>query len=203
MEIQSKNELKILNLFRSNLFLRASIRDIMKKLKSKSYQRIHEAIQNLVTKNILKSEKMGANSVISLNFSREAMRNFAYLDEHEASDLPNYSKIMEIKEISDYLILVTGSYARGNFTKKSDLDLVIIVPDKENPVFVQKLVENITLLYLPKVHLYVFTKKDFIEMLKDKSQTYGKEIVENRKILKNAQIFYELVKEAVESGYKS
>jgi len=203
MEIQSKNELKILNLFRSNLFLRASIRDIMKKLKSKSYQRIHEAIQNLVTKNILKSEKMGANSVISLNFSREAMRNFAYLDEHEASDLPNYSKIMEIKEISDYLILVTGSYARGNFTKKSDLDLVIIVPDKENPVFVQKLVENITLLYLPKVHLYVFTKKDFIEMLKDKGQTYGKEIVENRKILKNAQIFYELVKEAVESGYKS
>jgi len=100
------------------------------------------------------------------------------------------------------LILATGSYARGDYTKKSDLDLVIIIPNKENVVNIQKLVENITILFVPEIHLYVFTKKDFIEMLKDKKDNYGKEIVKNRIILKNANIFYELIKEAIEKEYK-
>ena len=82
------------------------------------------------------------------------------------------------------------------------MDLVVIVPDKENLVAVQKLVENKTMLFVPSVHLYVFRKKDFIEMLNSKEENYGKEIVKNRIMLKNAQIFYELIKEAVENGYK-
>ena len=39
-------------------------------------------------------------------------------------------------------------------------------------------------------------------MLKEKSENYGKEIVKNKIILKNARIFYELIKEAIENGYK-
>lgn len=82
------------------------------------------------------------------------------------------------------------------------MDLVIIVPDKEDIVSLQKLIENKTMLLIPKIHLYVFRKKDFIEMLTAKEENYGKEIVKNRIILKNAQIFYELLKEAAENGYK-
>src|SRR3989344_3244816 len=156
MEI-NKNELKILKLFRKELFLKASILEIMKKINSRAYQRVHEAVKWLVKNKI---------------------------------------------EISDCLILVAGSYASGKFNKKSDMDLVVIVPDKENLVAVQKLVENKTMLFVPSVHLYVFRKKDFIEMLNSKEENYGKEIVKNRIMLKNAHIFYELVKEAIENGYK-
>src|SRR3989339_454079 len=107
-----------------------------------------------------------------------------------------------IREISDFLILVTGSYANGTYTKKSDLDLVIVIPDKDDVVYIQKLVENITMLYTPSIHLYVFRKKDFVEMLKSKEQTYAKEIVHKKLIIKNARIFYEVLKEAIENGYK-
>lgn len=202
METNSINELKVLNLFVKNLFLKLNIREIMHKINSKSYQRVYEAVKNLVNKNILNSEKVGNVNLISLKLSRETIINLAYLDEQEINKIPNYTKILEIKEITDYLILVTGSYAKGNATKKSDLDLVIIIPNKEDIVSIQKLVENITLLFIPQVHLYVFTKNDFIEMLKDKKENYGKEIVKNKVILKNAQMFYELIKEAVENGYK-
>ncbi len=82
------------------------------------------------------------------------------------------------------------------------MDLVVIVPDKENIVSLQKLIENRTMLLIPNIHLYVFRKKDFIEMLTTKEENYGKEIVKKNIILKNAHIFYELVKEAVENGYK-
>ncbi len=198
----SINELKVLNLFVKNLFLKLNIREIMHKINSKSYQRVYEAVKNLVNKNILNSEKVGNVNLISLKLSRETIINLAYLDEQEINKIPNYTKILEIKEITDYLILVTGSYAKGNATKKSDLDLVIIIPNKEDIVSIQKLVENMTILFIPQVHLYVFTKNDFIEMLKDKKENYGKEIVKNKVILKNAQMFYELIKEAVENGYK-
>jgi predicted nucleotidyltransferase len=201
MEI-TKNELKILEFFRKGMFRRMSIKKIMECIGSKSYQRVYEAVESLKKKNILESEKVGMANVISLRLSREAIITLSYLDEQEGIKMPNYSKIIGIKEISDYLILATGSYASGKANKKSDLDLVLVVPDREEVVSVQRKVENLTMLFVPAVHLYVFTKKDFIEMLKDKKENYGKEIVKNRVIIKNAQMFYELVKEAAEGGYK-
>ena len=201
MEI-NKNELRILGLFRKALFLKVSIRELMNKIESKSYQRVYEAVEELVKKNVLISEKIGNTNLISLNLSREAILLLSFLDEKEGNKIPNYSKILDIKEISDYLILVTGSYASVKFNKKSDIDLVVIVSDKEDVVSIQKLVENKTMLFVPSVHLYVFRKKDFVEMLTDKKENYGKEIVKNKIILKNAQRFYELVKEAIDNGYK-
>ncbi|MFH1642362.1 MAG: nucleotidyltransferase domain-containing protein [Nanoarchaeota archaeon] len=203
METITKNERRILELFRKNLFLKTSIREIMNRIKSKSYQRVYEAVESLTKKNILNSEKTGNTNLISLKFSREAILNLSFLDEQDGQKAPNYFKIMEIKEITDFLILVTGSHAKANAGKNSDMDLVIIVPDKENIVSIQKLVENITMLFVPEIHLHVFRKKDFIDMLKEKNENYGKEIVKNKIILKNAQVFYELVKEAIENGYKS
>src|SRR3989344_4546052 len=173
MEI-NKNELKILEFFREKLFFKVSIRELMQRINSKSYQRVYEAVEELVNKKILVSEKIGNTNLINLNFSRESILLLSFLDEKEGNKIPNYYKILDISEISDYLILVSGSYASGHFNKKSDMDLVIIIPNK----------------------------KDFVEMLTDKKENYGKEIVKNKIILKNAQMFYELVKEAIENGYK-
>src|SRR3989344_9020452 len=117
MEI-SKNELKILKLFRKELFLKASIREITKRINSRAYQRVYEAVEWLVKKNILISEKIGNTNLISLNLSHEAILLLSFLDEKEGNKIPNYSKILDIKEISDYLILVTGSYASGKSNKK-------------------------------------------------------------------------------------
>ncbi len=202
METLNKNEIKILDLFRKDFFLKASIRQIMAKLNSKSYQRIYESIQNLKKKQILDSEKVGNANLVSLKMSRNALIYLSFLDEQEIEKIPNSQKIIAIKEISDYLIIVTGSYAQGCANKKSDLDLIIIVPDSENVVKLQKVVENLTMLFVPEVHLYVFRKKDFIEMLLSKEKNYGKEIFQNHVILKNAQFYYELIWEAVERGFK-
>lgn len=202
MEIMNKNEFRILELFRKNIFLKASIREIAKKIKSKSYQRVYDAIASLEKRQILNSQKIGNTNLVSLKMSRSAFQILAFLDEQEESKIPNKSKILEIKEITDYLIIATGSYAKGNFHKNSDLDLVIIIPNKINAVQIQKLVENLTMLFVPKIHLYVFTKKDFIEMLTDKKENFGKEIFQVHAILKNAQTYYELINEAIENGFK-
>ena len=202
MERMNKNELKIIDLFRKDIFLKLSINGIMKEIKSKSYQRVYEAVKNLMKKEILNSEKIGNTNLIDLNMSRNTFLNLAFLDEQENNKIPNSQKILELREIAEYLILVTGSYAKGTQNKKSDLDLVIIVPDNTNVVHIQKLVENLTMLFVPEIHLHVFTKKVFIEMLTDKKENYGKEIVKSHILLKNAQRYYEILNEAIENGFK-
>jgi len=99
METLSKNELKVLNLFRKELFLKSSIRKVMNRIKSKSYQRVYESINNLIKKNMLNSEKIGNTNLISLKLSRETILTLSYLDEKEGINIPNYLKIIEIKEI--------------------------------------------------------------------------------------------------------
>ena len=195
MEILSKNEIKILNLYRKNIYLKSTIRNIMKETKSKSYQRIHESTKKLIKKNILKEEKIGNSNLITLKLSRQTIINLAYLDEQESFKIPNYKTIIEIQEIKDFIIVVTGSYAKGTQTKKSDLDLVIITPNNKDIVKIQKKVEHKTMLLIPEIHLYVFTNKDFTEMIQNKEENYGKEILKNKIILKNAQNYYELIKE--------
>ena len=91
MEI-NKNELKILELFRKELFLKESIKGLMKRIKSNSYQRVHEAVEMLVKKNVIFSEKIGNTNLISLKFSREAILLLSFLDEKEAKEFPKKIK---------------------------------------------------------------------------------------------------------------
>ena len=199
----TKNQERILNLFRRNILLKSTIRQISLNLK-KSYSKIHAAVKELEKKNIIIIRKVGKSSVCEIKLSPEIISIFSFLDEQEARErsLPNYEKLLSLREVSDYLIIVAGSYAKRTQNKKSDMDLVVIVPDKENIVNVKGLIENLTMLYLPEIHLYVFKRKDFIDMLNEKEENYGKEIFKNHIILKNAYVYYELIKEAIEHGFK-
>jgi len=200
----TKNQIETLNLFKQNIFLKCSILQLSKKLHKKSYQRIYEAVKNLENMNILDLKKIGNANQISLKLTNQSISQLAFLDEQEAmkKHIPNYDKIMSFKELSNYLLIVTGSYAKGTAKKGSDLDLVILIPNGQNAMDIQKLAENLMLLFHPPVHLYVFNNKDFAEMLLDKKENYGKEIFRNHVIIKNAYIYYELLKETLEHGFK-
>ena len=88
----------------------------------------------------------------------------------------------------------------GKQKKTSDIDLVLIV--KEKAFEKQKLLENITSLMIPKIHVLVFSYKDFIDMLLDKKPNLGKEIFNKRLIFKNTAKYYDLIKEAIEHGFR-
>ncbi len=200
----AKNQIEILNLFRKDIFLKVSILKIKNNLKKGSYQRVYDAVKDLIKQDILKAETVGKSSQTSLILNQKSISRLAFLDEQEAiqKNIPNFDKITSIKEISNYLIIIAGSYAKGNAKKTSDLDLVIIIPDDKEILKISKLLENLTLLYLPRIHLYVFNNNSFIEMLLSKEENYGKEIFRNHVILKNAYIYYELLKETMERGFR-
>ena len=202
MEI-TKNEFEILNLYKKNIFLEATILEIMKRLSKKSYQRIYEAVKNLEKKKILQIDKIGKSNRVRLNFSHESIVYLSFLEEKEALNkkIPNLNEILNIKELKEDIVLITGSYAKNKQTKESDIDLVIIANEKE--IGKQKLLDNLTALLKPEFHNIVINKRDFLEMLKSKEENFGKEIYKNHLIIKNANSYYALIKEAVENGFRS
>lgn len=199
----NKNQYRILNLFKKDIFLEASIREIVKILKKKSYQRIYEAVKELEENSVLKIKRVGHSNLVSIDLNFKSISLLSFLDEQEAlsKDIPNMNKILDLKEFLDDIILVTGSYAKGRQNKISDIDLVVIT--KDDIIKKQKLIENLTDLFIPKFHPIVISYKDFVNMLLTKEENYGKELFKNRLLFRNSKRYYELLKEAIENGFRS
>jgi len=147
-----KNQVRILNLFRKNIFLKATILEIMHLLKNKSYQRIYESIRELERKNMVELTSIGNSQLCELRLSLETISTISFLEEQEALSrkIPCIKEMLEFKEFKEDIILITGSYAKGNQTPKSDIDLVIITRD--DAYHKQKLIENMTALFKPAIH---------------------------------------------------
>jgi predicted nucleotidyltransferase len=202
MSILSKNQVEILGLFEKNIFLKATIRELMHRLKKKSYQRIYESVNELEKRNMLRTTKHGNATLCELSLSPETVSAFSFLEEQKAfaTRIPNIRKILEFKEFRDDILLVTGSYAKGTSSAKSDIDLAVIT--KENAFNKQKLIENLTALFTPSIHPIVMLQQDFIDMLLEKKENYGKEILKNRLLLRNSARYFELIKEAIDHGLR-
>jgi predicted nucleotidyltransferase len=198
----SKNQVQIIGLFRKNLFLKATMLEIMHKLRKKSYQRIHEAIKELEQQNMIQTTRYGNSIICELKLSPETTSTLAFLEEQDALSkrIPNMHEILELKEFLEDILLVTGSYAKGTATARSDIDLAIIT--NGNAFHKQKLIENLTALFTPKIHPIVVSHKDYVNMLLEKDQNYGKEILKNRLLFRNSAQYFELIKEAVEHGFR-
>lgn len=199
-KLLKRSNMEVLSLFRKNIFLSKTIRQIALML-GKPYPKVHASIKELAAVRIIGIKKVGNSLVCQILLTQEAVSLLSFLDEQEALSMkiPNMNKILESREFLDDIIIVTGSYAKGKQTRSSDIDLVIIT--KENPASKQKLLENMTSLFAPPVHPIAISYKDFLVMLTSKDDNYGKEIFKNRLIFRNAKRYYEIIKEAVENGF--
>ena len=196
-----KSQIEILNLFRKNIFLSKTIREISLILK-KPYSKVHETIKDLENQNILKLKKIGNSNICELSFSQESISFLSFLDQQESlsKKIPNIRRILEFKEFLDDIILITGSYAKNKQTEKSDIDILIIT--KAGVFKKQKLLENLTLIFKPVIHPIVVTYKNFIDMLLSKEENLGKEAFKNHLIFRNSERYYLLIKEAIEHGFR-
>jgi len=85
--------------------------------------------------------------------------------------------------------------------KYSDIDVVILIENSIEPKKVYAELSYYCDMSIPKIHLYVFRKSEFLEMLLSKEANYGKEIVKNNILLFGAEHYYKIFGEAVENGF--
>ena len=174
--------------------------------KSKSY--IYKALSHLMYDGILSTEQVGKSLLYKLNlYSTRAQSYLGLLNEHIswfAGHMPHQliETIASKIPTSFFVFIVTGSYAKKKHTTRSDLDVTIIIDDSSNTKSAMAEIKNESMLGIPQVHPFVFTRSQFIEMLLDKKENYGKEVARHNNILYGGAIYYNMLNEAIQNGFK-
>jgi len=206
LEILTKEELKIIEFFRKNLYNSYTIRDVMKKIDKNSYSWVFHAINKLNKIGIINVESKGNSKICTINLNcRLTLTYLSLLEKLRISKkipIENILELIEAIPIVYFTFIITGSYAEGKATKKSDLDIVVLVENKEDSKKVFAILKNKGELMIPKVHVYVFTKKEFLEMLLNKEQNYAKLILEKNIIISGVENYYLILRQAIENGFK-
>ena len=157
------------------------------------YKNTHNIVNELHPEIILK-EKIGNTNLIKLNlvpnqqiYSVENKRTEQFLSEHPA--LKVIKKYAEELNYPFLIMIVFGSYVKNTNTKTSDIDICIILDNKEKS---KELQEKLNLLSL-KLEIQEFTTKEFISMIEKNKNNLGHEIVKNNIILYGIEEYYNLI----------
>ena len=201
----TKEEIKIIGLFRKDLLKDYTIMEIQKMIDKQSYNWVFQAVKKLESLKIIKIERKGHSNLCSLNLnSNLALIYLALLEEFavKSKKLPtdHISELLDSIPLTYFTFIVAGSFAAGTATKKSDA--VLIVEDGINTKKILAVLKNKGELMVPEVHPYVFTRSEFLQMLLNDEENYGKMIYRKRLIVFGAENYYLIIKEAFKNGFK-
>ena len=199
-----KKTYKILNIFAKTPWRKFTFKEIKELSKSKSESYVYNTLKHFVEQGILLQENAGNVLIYSINHNPKTITNLAMVSEYEAWQ-KKYIPYGDIDDIISkiptnfFTFLITGSYAKSEQTKKSDIDVVILCKTESKKIYAE--LRHICEMNIPPIHLYVFTEKEFLQMLLDKKSNYGKETVKNNLILVGGEAYYRIILEAIEYGF--
>jgi len=196
----TKTQEQILKLLLSKPEESLSIRQIARLL-GKSYALTYNNIQKLIKQSTVRVEdvppaqivRVSEHAPMELLVDIERKRAEQLLEKHPWMAL--YLKdVLSATEQPFFIMLVFGSYAKGTETKGSDLDLLFIVPTKEDIPASEKAGKQYTKV---KKGIMVVDVQGFLEMIKNpKTLNVGNEARKYHIIIYGAEAYYELLKKA-------
>ncbi|NOZ80741.1 MAG: nucleotidyltransferase domain-containing protein [DPANN group archaeon] len=165
-----------------------TIRGLSKKLK-KDYKNTYDAVQNLIGS--LNINKKGNATYITY---APKLTNQIYEAEQARRDaVIKKIKILyrDIQTASNpfFAAILFGSFAKGNETKNSDIDICIIHDNEDE---IKPTLSRLRIL--PRIQLHPFHYSEFVQLLKNKDFNVGHEIVKDGIILRNIELFYEVIR---------
>jgi len=202
-----KKEYEILYAFAESPWKRYTEREIKELTRKKSESYVYTTLKKFVKQGILGEQKAGNVTLYSLNINSDKACAYAgFCAEYVAWNKKNipYGDIEKIgAKISAgfYTFIITGSYAKGSQKKESDLDIVLITEDCTDTRKIYADLRYMCEMNIPRVHLYVFKKSEFKEMLLDKKANYGKETARNNLLLFGGGSYYKTIAEAIKNGF--
>lgn len=174
--------------------------------KSRSY--VYRVLDRLKQDKFIEEEKVGKTILYRFKFEKPSAQSYAGFLKETISWNNKQIPIQIIENLRNrmptkfFILLITGSYAKGTQNKNSDLDVVIICDDDAEPKSINAELSYEAEMSVPKVHLLTFRKKEFLEMLADQKENYGKEIARNNLIFLGGASYYSIMKEAINRGFR-
>jgi len=190
-------EQKIMEVVLPLPFKTYSVKRISKLIKS-SYSLTYDSIKTLLSKKVIKADKIGHSLACQLNLSADPQLlaiSSLTLSQKFLDTVPFGFVIDDIKnKLNDliYIMILFGSYAKGTATKNSDVDILFVVQNKADTEKTKKRIKSVVSLTNIKIEFNVITTDWLIKMFEEK-HTVGREILEGAIILHGAEQYYTLV----------
>ena len=194
----TKTQEEILKLLLANFEENYSIRSIAKAL-NKSYTLTYNNIQRLLKIGMLEMHVLPPAHMISLNerapteilITIEMKRTYDFLKKHSWAQLYG-EDVLSSSNTPFFVLLVFGSYAKGTQTKNSDIDILMIVPTKEQIKNFERAGQQYTKV---RKSIIIVDVASFVEMIKSpKVLNVGNEATKNHVILYGVEQYYQIIK---------
>ena len=182
----TKQQLNILSVFKKDLFASLTFKQIKEESKQKSNNIVQIAIKKFKEQNLVNTQVTGDVTTYSLNLRNNLMVSYLNLINDLELQKRKFPKeiLLEIqKKISKatnlFILTVFGSYAKNKATEKSDLDIAVIVESEETKKEIVPFLETVKRREIKPLDYHIFTRKEFLEMLKADIENVGKQIYKN------------------------
>ncbi len=184
------NKNKLITMLAKNFDKELSLHQLSKE-SSIPYATLHRTYNE--NKNLLEEKKIGKSIIIKLKKS-DIVKNYLIVASYEESQefLKNnilFKKILEGLPKDNYSLILFGSYAEGKQRKLSDIDFLIINKDGKKMLSFSKY----ETLFKITINPIFVSLNEFQEMLRDKEENIGKQVLRKHIILYNQELFWDEV----------
>jgi predicted nucleotidyltransferase len=203
----TEKQLNIFQVFAMQPFAEYTLKQIKDRAKEKSNNALEIAMRKFKEEKLFTEKRVGKSTLYALDFANDKVYYYIALANHERLANLAQKSIHLVAEdansVTKFLaIIVFGTYAEGKETKKSDLDIAIIIEDERHKKKIQTSLRNSELKSLIPLDCHVLTRNEFIEMLTNDEENLGKQIARKHLATHNHQLFYGLVLEGMKRGFR-
>ncbi len=198
--------IKIFEAFLRRPYKELTYKEIKDYSKENSNSIIQKAIIKFLNEDLVRKREVGNIILYTLNLENSTV--FSYFDilikEKISNLVKNSLKIIrgEIFNIEFISVVIFGSYAEEKQKQKSDLDIAIFVNSVEDKKNCELSMKSAELKSILPLDVHVITKDEMLQMLKDKHENLGKQIAYKHLAIQNPMIFYSILAEGVNNGFK-
>ncbi len=206
MKLTPNKQIELLNVWKNNPFKEFSISEIIRESGKNTKTWAFNTLKFFVKNKILISNRKGNLDIYSINLNNPiAVQLLQYLEAQENLNFKELELISELIEkipIKNYCLIVFGSYANNKNTKSSDIDICLLIENKDTEKKIKPYFNEVKLNYPIKIDEHYIIFEDFVKMLNREEENLGKEIFRKHKTFYNADIYFQLIKEAYKNGFR-
>lgn len=200
---------KILEVFLKSPFKEIHLRELAR-LSKVSLNNVDNSLRLFVKDNMFKRREVSNMTFFKPNLGNESLlKIFEFLELEKKKEFYDKNKriarllqkytqdIVNLSNKRIQLVILFGSVARGEWTKESDIDILVVVSGKDKDVIAELNKAKIDVSPLLELRPISTTTEKFIEGFRNKTEFYD-ELWEDRVVLYNEFLFWQMIKEGGE-----
>jgi len=203
LEPLSKTSVEILVFLSSKLRESFTVRQIAKGI-GQDYKITHEMTMRLARQKYILAEKHRPVTSCRLNLQGnsallayiEAIRAERFLGRHRDIEVISDSLLEKIGS-PFFIMAVFGSNVKGTASKRSDLDALFVIPNREAEREIASAVASVERISPKGIHEVTLTSEELTALLKEKKPNVALEALDNRIVLYGAEALFRMLEGAL------